>query len=43
MSETLSAVLDAGLVFGAAPGLAPWQLWRLRREARPRGDAPPEA
>ncbi|MEH3148705.1 MAG: hypothetical protein PGN34_26040 [Methylobacterium frigidaeris] len=34
MSETLFALLDFGLVFGAVLGLGFWQLWVLRRDRR---------
>ncbi|BCM82477.1 hypothetical protein [Methylobacterium indicum] len=45
MNETLFALLDFGLVFGAVLGLGFWQLWVLRRdrrrsEAARRGDDP---
>ncbi len=38
MNETLFALLDFGLVFGAVLGLGFWQLWVLRRDRR-RGEA----
>ncbi|WP_158004026.1 hypothetical protein [Methylobacterium indicum] len=45
MNETLFALLDFGLVFGAVLGLGFWQLWVLRRDRRQseadrRGDDP---
>ncbi|WP_298953312.1 hypothetical protein [uncultured Methylobacterium sp.] len=35
MNETLFALLDFGLVFGAVLGFGFWQLWVLRRDRRP--------
>ncbi|UHC15028.1 hypothetical protein LRS73_21195 [Methylobacterium currus] len=34
MNETLFALLDFGLVFGAVLGFGFWQLWLLRRDRR---------
>ncbi|WP_187371316.1 hypothetical protein [Methylobacterium oryzihabitans] len=34
MNETLFALLDFGLVFGAVLGFGFWQLWVLRRDKR---------
>ncbi len=34
MSQTLFALLDFGLVFGAVLGFGFWQLWALRRDKR---------
>ncbi|MET7247917.1 hypothetical protein ABZT49_31650 [Methylobacterium sp. EM32] len=36
MSQTLFALLDFGLVFGAVLGIGFWQLWVLRRDKRRR-------
>lgn len=35
MNETLFALLDFGLVFGAVLGFGFWQLWVLRRDRHP--------
>lgn len=34
MNQTLFALLDFGLIFGAVLGLGGWQLWVLRRDKR---------
>ncbi|SFV10565.1 hypothetical protein SAMN02799631_05096 [Methylobacterium sp. 174MFSha1.1] len=38
MSQTLFALLDFGLVFGAVLGFGFWQLWVLRRDRRRRAE-----
>jgi hypothetical protein len=38
VSQTLFALLDFGLVFGAVLGFGFWQLWVLRRDKRRRAE-----